>query len=235
MYRASALHTAAHIACFANAPVSAVCTAGKENLSGSSSKGPKQQQQQQDMPARPPPPQQPGYVACPICSMSVREAFINSHVDTCLDKAGGVAAVAAPPPASSTKARTQQQQQQLGRPPAGAAARSSGGSTGGGGLARAGGSGGSNGAGAGVFGVLRARAKGGSPLEAPPKLCFELLKERELKAKLTALALSSDGNKKVRRQQELTAGRQAAAHGEISCLRVGVDTPGVLFVRGADS
>jgi hypothetical protein len=149
--------------------------AGKENRAGS-----KQQQQQL----------QPGYVACPICSMSVREAFINSHVDSCLEKAGGVAAVA-PPPSSSSKPR--QQQQQNGRPPPAATASAGGG-----------GAGVSSGVGASVLSRL-GRGKGGSgqrgggtPLDAPPKLCFELLKERELKAKLTGLGLSNDGNKKVR-------------------------------------
>jgi hypothetical protein len=34
-------------------------------------------------------------------------------------------------------------------------------------------------------------------LEAPPKLCFELLKERDLKAKLSGLGLSNEGTKKV--------------------------------------
>jgi hypothetical protein len=35
------------------------------------------------------------------------------------------------------------------------------------------------------------------PLEAPPKLCFELLKERNLKTKLADLGLSCEGDKKV--------------------------------------
>lgn len=125
--------------------------------------------------------------------MSVREAFINSHVDTCLEKAGGVAAVAPPP--TSSKLRQHQQQ---GRPSAGAAAAAAAaagtkvgsGSTGGGLVASSGG-GAVNG-----FSRLRKGARG-APLDAPPKLCFELLKDRELKGKLTALGLSNEGNKKV--------------------------------------
>jgi hypothetical protein len=128
--------------------------------------------------------------------MSIREAFINSHVDSCLEKAGGVAAVA-PPPSSSSK----QRQQQNGRPPASSTAAAGGGgsragsaSTSNGGLL--GGSGGSGGAAVNGFSRLRKGARG-SPLEAPPKLCFELMKERDLKAKLAQLGLSTDGNKKV--------------------------------------
>jgi hypothetical protein len=177
------------------------CASGKENHA--SSKALKQQQQTPaaaETAARPPPAQQPGYVPCPICSMSIREAFINSHVDSCLEKAGGVAAVQPPPslPPSGTKPR--QQQQQYGRKPpaarssAGGAAAASNGAAGGSNAGSSGGSGG--GGGGGAFGVLRGRAKG-SPLDAPPKLCFELLKERDLKAKLTALQLSNDGNKRV--------------------------------------
>ncbi|CAG9461065.1 unnamed protein product [Pedinophyceae sp. YPF-701] len=35
----------------------------------------------------PPPPK--GFVACPMCGMSVRVGLINTHVDTCLEKQGG--------------------------------------------------------------------------------------------------------------------------------------------------
>lgn len=196
------------------------CASGKENHA--SSKALKQQQQ---TPAaagtavRPPPAQQPGYVPCPICSMSIREAFINSHVDSCLEKAGGVAAVQPPAslPPSGTKPRQQQQQQYGRKPPA---ARSSGvggavaavatanGAAGGSNAGSSGGSGG--GGGGGAFGVLRGRVKG-SPLDAPPKLCFELLKERDLKAKLTALQLSNDGNKRVSALRVCVGGGE---HGE---------------------
>ncbi|WIA32061.1 hypothetical protein OEZ86_002913 [Tetradesmus obliquus] len=40
------------------------------------------------------------------------------------------------------------------------------------------------------------RGRRGAALEAPPKLCFELLKERDLKAKLSGLGLSNEGSKK---------------------------------------
>ena len=140
----------------------------KQQQQHSAPPAPQQQQQQQ---AR----QQPGYVPCPICGMSVRQSFIHSHVDTCLEKAGGVAAVA-PPPSSGRKPRQPQQQQQQQQPPTSAQPPVSSGS--------------------GGFGSLH-RVRRGSPLEAPPKLCFELMKERDLKAKLTQLGLSNDGNKKV--------------------------------------
>jgi hypothetical protein len=184
---------------------------GKENRGSgtATSKQQHQQQQQQQQQQQPPAAsqaqqqqqQQPGYVACPICSMSVRQAFINSHIDTCLEKAGDVAAVAAPPPHSASNPRQQQHQngrqqhqtQQSGRPPAVPSVR--GGSSG----SNGGGLGGSNTTAAGAGGAFGQMRKGrkGSPLEAPPKLCFELLKEKELKGKLTALGLSNDGNKKV--------------------------------------
>lgn len=51
------------------------------------------------------------------------------------------------------------------------------------------------GSGAGAA-VRRVRRK---PLEPPPKLCFELLKDKDLKAKLSGLGLSTEGNKKVGR------------------------------------
>jgi hypothetical protein len=62
---------------------------------------------------------------------------------------------------------------------------------------------GSGGAAAAVAQPVRAsssssgKGRRAAVLEAPPKLCFELLKERDLKAKLAGLGLSNDGTKKV--------------------------------------
>jgi hypothetical protein len=157
----------------------------------------------------------PGCVACPICGLSVREAFINSHVDTCLTRGGGgqqqrtpgqsppptAAADSGPAGAHGNSLKQQQQQQQkpaaAGRPPQQAvagpnAAAASLGSA-------------RSGAVAALAGPARAssgssssRGRRGAVLEAPPKLCFELLKERDLKAKLASLGLSNEGSKKVR-------------------------------------
>jgi len=179
---------------------------GKENRGNTAVK----EQQQQPAASNPPPQQQqqqyqqqPGYVPCPICNMSVRESFINSHVDSCLEKAGGVAAVP-PPPATTNSSRPprhhhhshhHQQQQQQTRHAQPTSAAGAGGSS----VSGSGGGGGWGTAQQQQQQQQRRVRRGGKPLEAPPKLCFELLKERELKGKLTGLGLSNDGNKKVGR------------------------------------
>lgn len=60
------------------------------------------------------------------------------------------------------------------------------------------------GSGHGAAGAPKASAASGTSvhrkgkvLEPPPKLCFELLKDKTLKAKLTGLGLSIEGSRKV--------------------------------------
>jgi hypothetical protein len=130
--------------------VAAGCTAP----AGQQQQQPQQQQQQQH-----------GYVACPICGLSVRETFINSHVDGCLVTAG----------------------QHVQRPVAAQATTASGSNKGNASLLP------HSGASSGTAG----RCDAASALTAPPKLCFELMKERELKSKLAGLGISSDGSKKA--------------------------------------
>eukprot|EP00775_Hariotina_reticulata_P005230 gene5230-5466_t len=48
-----------------------------------------------------------------------------------------------------------------------------------------------------VINAGRTQVVAAAPLEAPPKLCFELLKERNLKMKLADLGLSCEGDKKA--------------------------------------
>ncbi|KAF6252431.1 hypothetical protein COO60DRAFT_1628548 [Scenedesmus sp. NREL 46B-D3] len=152
-----------------------------------------QQQQQPGKQAQLP----PGCVACPICGLSVRAAFINSHVDTCLTRgSGGVQQQHTParssPPAAGSGAgaapgKQLKQQQEQQQTPAGTAVAASHGTAGSGAaVARQ----------PRVSSVSRGRVRSSAVLEAPPKLCFELLKERGLKAKLAGLGLSSEGTKK---------------------------------------
>lgn len=136
--------------------------------------------------------QQPGYLACPICGLSVKEAFINTHVDSCLARAGGseLQHAARAPPA------TEQQQHAGTRKKQAVGSRT---------LQQAPAARGGSGAAGTLLGSARdssgrrSRGRAAAVLEAPPKLCFELLKDRDLKAKLTSLGLSSEGAKKVSR------------------------------------
>jgi hypothetical protein len=157
----------------------------------------------------------PGCVACPICGLSVREAFINSHVDTCLARGSSAAQQQqqqqhTPPPsaadsggaASHGKQIRQQQQQQQQKAAASKSSQPMPAVSAAGAASR--GSGGGGAAAAAVAQPVRASSSSGKGrsavvLEAPPKLCFELLKERDLKAKLAGLGLSNDGTKKVRK------------------------------------
>jgi hypothetical protein len=122
-------------------------------------------------------------VACPICGMSVKAGLINAHLDTCLSKAAPAAAPAAAPSTAPRAARGQGQPIRLpgARPsPTGPAAAA----------------------------APRqpqqqpqqqpAAARQLPPLEPPTKLCFAMMKDRDLKKKLTDLGLSGDGSKQAR-------------------------------------
>lgn len=154
--------------------------------------------------------QQPGYVACPICSSSVKETFINSHIDSCLARmssgeqrqqrsAGRTSTTAGKRPAAAAAVGTKPRV----APPQTVTADSvvtgnniPGGSDGGKlGSCRITTAAGGVGASSSGVGVRRVRLKA---LEPPPKLCFDLLKDKDLKGKLTQLGLSSEGGKKVR-------------------------------------
>lgn len=107
----------------------------------------------------------PGFVACPVCSMSVRNELINSHLDTCIPRT----ALHPQPDKAAAKAAHPV------RPPAPFFNRSSnGGGVGGG-----------------------SSGSGGAVADVPPKLVFHVLKDKELKAKVAALGLPTDGKRQV--------------------------------------
>jgi hypothetical protein len=118
-----------------------------------------------------------GFVACPVCGMTLKEGSVNIHLDQCLSKqmaaAAAAAVAAAPPPAAAPLAA------RLGRqPPRAAAGRPAGGS-------RAGSKGASKGAAAG----------GAEALEVPSKLCYHLLTDAQMRKQLRKVGLPLDGKR----------------------------------------
>jgi hypothetical protein len=153
---------------------------------------------QQQKPEGQPPQQLPSNcVACPICGMSIKAGLINAHLDTCLSKASSGSQ-----PASAAHNHNHQQQHaapsngaakgqpiRLHKGPAAAAAVAA--------VAAVAAAPAAPAPQAFTLAVARPPQRALPPLEPPTKLCFAMMKDRDLKKKLVDLGLSADGTKQV--------------------------------------
>ena len=139
----------------------------------------------------------PGYVACPICGISTRAAFVNAHLDICISRQGQQENVQpsgrglqpatqrftaqphttrskAPPAATQQRAAGHEATAQLSHKPGARAAAT---------LPKA------------------------SAIDVPPKLVFNLISDKDLRKRMQTLGLPLDGKKQVR------GGEVRAGHG----------------------
>lgn len=139
----------------------------------------------------------PGYVACPICGISTRAAFVNAHLDICISRQGqqenvqpsgrGLQPATQKPITNKPKALPAATQQRAGgrdatahKPGASAAAA-----------------------------LPKAPA-----IDVPPKLVFNLISDKDLRKRMQTLGLPLDGKKQV-------GGRGRAGQGLIMTARLG--------------
>lgn len=143
-------------------------------------------------PAAPP---RPGYVACPICGISTRAAFVNAHLDSCISRQGQQQENVQP----STRGARPSTQKPATQTPAIKPKRGADASH-------------QHAAGREVRAALKPGSGGAAAaavplaapaIEVPPKLVFNLISDKDLRKRMQALGLPLDGKKQVRQGKGL--------------------------------